>query len=95
MIKILLQELAWLARFFAWLFAVGTLALLGVICMLLVCVQRTDRHATMMTDSVTDAWGLTYVGRQGAILALVEFVLGVGALWASRTRALAYLPSVI
>lgn len=88
MLKVLLQRLGWLVRFFAWLFAVGTL--LPLSWMLLTYVRRGDAHGTMMTDSITEAWGLTYLGWPGAILAAVEFVLVFGALWASTTRSLAY-----
>jgi len=88
MVKVLLTILAWLARFFAWSFAVATL--LGVFWMLLMRLQRGDRHPTMMSNGLTDAWGLTYAGRGGAILALLELVLLVGALWASGVRSLAY-----
>ena len=84
--KVLLPVLAWLARFIAWLFAVGTVTVLGVWWIRLIFVQRSERHSTMMTDGLTDAWGLTYVGGGGVILGLAEFVLVVGALWASTTR---------
>ncbi len=89
MVKMLLQILAWLVRFLAWLFAVGTVTVLGVCWMRLTFVPRADRHCTMMTDGFTDALGLTYVGWRGAILAFVEFFLVLGALWASRTCYLA------
>ncbi|MHC1766323.1 MAG: hypothetical protein AB9869_18830 [Verrucomicrobiia bacterium] len=85
----LLQILTWVSRFFAWCFAVGTLTLLGVFWALLVFVPRTDRHTTMMSNGLTDAWGLTYVGRPGVVLGLAELILVFSALWASRTRHLA------
>ena len=47
-------------------------------------------NSSMMSNGLSDAWGLTYVGWRGATLAFVELVLVVGALWASRTRYPAY-----
>ncbi len=89
MSRLFLQILSPLGRFFAWLFAVGTMALLGVFWMLPLCVQRADRRAAIMTDGRTNSWGLTYFGWSGTVLALVEFILVVGALWASSTHHLA------
>jgi hypothetical protein len=86
MIRMFLQILARLGRFFAWLFAVGTVALLGVFWMLPIWVQRADRRPAIMTDGRTNSWGLTYFGWRGTVLALAEFILVAGALWASRTR---------
>jgi hypothetical protein len=89
MIKVLLQILARLGRFFAWSFALGTTVLLGVFWMLPLFVHRADRRPAIMTDGRTNSWGLTYLGWRGAVLALVEFILVAGALWASGTRQLA------
>jgi hypothetical protein len=44
----------------------------------------------MMSDGLTDAWGLTDVGRPGVVLGLAELVLIFSALWASRARNLGY-----
>ena len=87
MVKTVLQMLSRLVRSLAGVFAVGTVALLGYCSVRLTFVPRPERHCTMMTNGFTDAWGLTYLGRGGTVLALVELVMLVGALWASRTRA--------
>ena len=88
MFKVLLQILICLVRFFTWFFAIGTF--LAVCWMFLMCVRDMDSHCTMMSNGITQAWGLTYTGWGGAILSLVEAILVVGALCVSRTRHLAY-----
>lgn len=70
-------------RFCAWFFAVAT-----VLTVCLVVVSSADNpnpHATIMSSGA-DAWGLTYIGRPGMLLALAQTVAVTWALWASRAR---------
>ena len=90
MVRYVLQMPQWLFRLFAWFFAVGTATLLGVCWARLMFLPGADRHTTMMSDGRTDAWGLTYLGRPGAVLALAELILVVGAMWASANRRRSY-----
>lgn len=88
MTGIILKVLQWLARIFAWLFAVMTV--IGVVGAMVLCIIHPDSTHRIMGMSVggvvKSSWALTYAGWPGAILALGEVIAVVAGLWASTTR---------
>jgi len=88
MAKIALKVLIWLARIFAWLFAITTV--IGVAGAMVLCIVKPDSTHRIMGTSVggvvKSSWALTYSAWPGALLALAQVTAVVGALWASITR---------
>jgi hypothetical protein len=88
MAGMIIKVLVWLARFFAWLFAITTI--LGVAGAMMMCIiQPESSHRIMGTSvggHVRSSWALTYTNGYGILLALSQVIAVVGALWASRTQ---------
>jgi len=88
MARIALKVLIWLARIFAWLFAITTV--IGVAGAMVLCIVKPDSTHRIMGSSVggvvKSSWALTYAAWPGAMLALGEVIAVVAALWASITR---------
>jgi hypothetical protein len=88
MAEMIIKILVWLARLFAWLFAITTA--IGVAGAMIMCIIHPDSTHRIMGTSVgghvRSSWALTYAGGFGILLALSQVIVVVGALWASRTQ---------
>jgi hypothetical protein len=83
-----LKVMVWLARFFAWFFAITTV--IGVAGAMIMCMVYPDSTHRIMGVSVggyvRSSWALTYANGFGVLLALGQVIAVVGALWASRSH---------
>ena len=93
MAGMIIKVLVWLARLFAWLFAITTI--IGVAGAMMMCIVHPDASHRILGTSVgghvRSSWALTYTNGHGILLALSELIAVVGALWASRTQKAPYL----
>jgi len=93
MAEMIIKVLVWLARFFAWLFAITTA--IGVAGAMIMCMIHPDSTHRIMGMSVggdvRNSWALTYAGGFGILLALSQVIAVVGALWGSITQNATFL----
>ena len=73
----------------AWFFAIATL--LALILIVAIDFNKPDAVGRIMVtgngvDNITSAWGLTYPGRAGHLIAVVQAILVAAALWATTSR---------
>ena len=92
MMKMIKKIFSLLVGLFVWFFVLTTA--LSVTLAMLSCVVYPDSQNRIMCtgggDNIKSAWGLTYYGWSGAVLAFVQAVVVVSALWASRHRKMVY-----
>jgi len=72
----------------AWLFVIATS--LALILVVVIGWNRPDGVARIMATgdgvNIRSAWGLTYIGRVGHLIAIFQAILVVVALWASTSH---------
>ena len=92
MIKIIRKIFVLVVRLFVWFFVLTTA--LSVTLAMLSCVVYPDSQNRIMCtgggDNIKSAWGLTYYGWGGAVLAFVQVAVVLSALWASMRWKTAY-----
>lgn len=73
----------------AWFFAIATL--LSLILIIVIDFNKPDAVGRIMStgngiNNITSAWGLTYHGRTGHLIAVFQAILITAALWTSTSR---------
>ncbi len=72
----------------AWLFAIATS--LALILIVVMDFNKADAVGRIMATGdgvhITSAWGLTYHGRAGHMIAVFQVILVAAALWATTSR---------
>ena len=71
----------------AWFFAIATI--LSLILIIVIDFNKPDAVGRIMSTgdgiNIKSAWGLTYAGRTGHLLAALQIILIAAALWASTS----------